>query len=59
MKVTTPEEFAKQMQQIFDDLVGDEEAAHGEMDDLMSKVLIELGYKDGIEIFNKQEKWYA
>ena len=59
MKVTTPEEFTKKMQQIFDDFGGDEEAAHGEMDDLMCEVLIELGYKEGIEIFDKQEKWYA
>lgn len=29
------------------------------MHDLMAKVLVELGYGDGIAIFDKQIKWYA
>lgn len=56
---TTPEEFAAQMQEIRNTVGGDEEAAHSEMDSLMAKVLVELGYRDGIAIFDKQEKWYA
>jgi len=55
----TPEEFAVQMQKIRDTFGGDEEAAHARMDDLMVKVLVELGYRDGVAIFNKQDKWYA
>lgn len=57
--MTTPEEFAEQMQKIRDTMGGDAEIAHGKMDDLMAKVLVELGYRDGIAIFDKQEKWYA
>lgn len=56
---TTPEEFAAQMQKIRDTVGGDEEVAHSEMDNLMAKVLVELGYRDGIAIFDKQGKWYA
>ncbi|MBU0752400.1 MAG: hypothetical protein KJ787_14090 [Gammaproteobacteria bacterium] len=56
---TTPEEFAAQMQKIRDTVGGDEEVAHADMDNLMAKVLVELGYRDGIAIFDKQEKWYA
>ena len=56
---TTPEEFAAQMQEIRDTIGGDEEVAHAKMDDLMAKVLVELGYRDGIAIFYKQGKWYA
>ena len=56
---TTPKEFAAQMQEIRDTVGGDEEAAHSRMDDLMAKVLVELGYSDGIAIFDKQDKWYS
>ena len=56
---TTPEEFAAEMQKIRDTMVGDTEEAHCQMDDLMAKVLVELGYQDGIAIFDKQQKWYA
>ena len=56
---TTPEEFKTQMQKIRDTVGGDEEVAHADMDDLMAKVLVELGYHDGIAIFDKQAKWYA
>ena len=53
---TTPEEFAVQMQKIRNTIGGDEEAAHAKMDNLMAKVLVELGYRDGIAIFDKQAK---
>lgn len=32
---------------------------HCDMDDLMCKLLISLGYKDGIEIFKNFRKWYT
>ena len=57
--MTTPEEFAAQMQLIRDKMGDDKEVAHGAMDDLMGRVLIELGYGDGIAIFEQQGKWYA
>ena len=37
----------------------DAEEFHREGDDLMMKVLIQLGYESGIEIFNRNPKWYA
>ena len=55
----TPEEFAAQMQKIRDTVGGDEEIAHARMDYLMARVLVELGYRDGVEIFNRQDKWYS
>lgn len=56
---TTPDQFRSQMQKIREELGGDEEVAHARMDDLMCRVLVELGYRDGVGIFDKQEKWYA
>jgi hypothetical protein len=56
---TTPKQFAEQMQKIRDDFGADQEMAHGMMDNLMAKVLLELGYRDGIAVFDEQEKWYA
>jgi hypothetical protein len=55
----TPAEFAKQMQQIYDDIGDDSEAAHREMDELMCRVLIRVGYREGVAIFDKQKKYYA
>ena len=37
----------------------DAESAHSEGDDLMCQVLRELGYGEGIDIFEQMEKWYA
>lgn len=53
-KPVSPEEFADQMEALA--LDGDDEARHA----LISLgVLISLGYKDGIEIFNRTDKYYA
>lgn len=55
---TTPDQFFLQMQKIREE-VGDNEAiAHARMDDLMCRVLVELGYRDGVGVFGMQEKWY-
>lgn len=53
----TPKEFTFEMQRISKDL--DLEGAHREADDLMCRLLVSLGYEEGIEIFQKMEKWYA
>lgn len=37
----------------------DEETFHHEADDLMMKVLIQLGYENGVEIFDRNPKWYS
>lgn len=69
--VTTPEEFAKEMRAIVarntktssfcpeDGPTLDPEDCHWEHDRLMCKVLIELGYLEGVEVFNNTKKWYA
>lgn len=55
--IMTPKEFADKMQSI--NMPGDPEISHGLADKLMCKLLIELGYEEGIEIFEIMEKWYA
>jgi hypothetical protein len=53
----TPETFEEKMRKIFSDT--DTERAHGEADDLMCDLLRALGYGGGIDIFEKEEKWYS
>jgi 5'-deoxynucleotidase YfbR-like HD superfamily hydrolase len=53
----TPEEFAEKMKEI--EISFDPEKAHSKADDLLCAVLRELGYEDGIKIFEEMEKWYA
>lgn len=47
---TTPEEFEEQMKKIIDE--NDPEEAHDLADELLCKVLTELGYGDGVNQFN-------
>jgi hypothetical protein len=54
--MTTPEQFKNEMQ---NEVGGDIESAHIRMDAIMCRVLKELGYKDGIAVFEKQPRWYA
>lgn len=53
----TPEEFSKEMQAIVDKK-DTPDCQHANLDDLMCKALLELGYGDGVSIFEKAEKWY-
>ena len=53
----TPEEFAKEMKNIQEKC--DTEDGHIAMDDLMCKVLCQLGYEEGIKIFVNTGKWYS
>jgi hypothetical protein len=53
----TPEQFKRQMEKL--NTGGDIEAEHSLADRLMCEVLRELGYGDGVELFEKMEKWYA
>lgn len=61
--MTTPAEFERRMSEISEfHLPGyscDPEWQHGEADDLMCKVLRELGYTAGVEIFERMRKWYS
>lgn len=54
--IPTPEEFARMMK---NQMSGDEEGAHYEMDELMVELLRRLGYGEAMDIFEKQPKWYA
>lgn len=64
----TPEEFKKAMIKIRKEIhevpvrgteVIDLEDSHVESDNLLCKALREAGYGDGIDIYEKMEKWYA
>jgi hypothetical protein len=70
----TPEEFKQRMEEIAGPLVenrrmaghwervgahNDRKRAHGEADVLMSMLLDELGYQDGIHVYSQMPKFYA
>ncbi len=55
----TPEEFATQMKKISDHYYNDPEVAHSHADTLLCKVLIQLGYKEGVGTYGDITKWYA
>ena len=57
--VMTPEEFTIKMRHIHDKYEDDLEERHIYMDKLMCELLIDLGYWEGIHIFNNTNKWYA
>ena len=65
-RIMTPEEFAKAMKKASDNLNDptghpyyDEEDAHSEMDGIMADLLRQLGYGEGIDIFENTNKWYS
>ena len=59
----TPEEFKQRMQEIAEknetQWGPDTEAKHGWADALLCEALRELGYGEGVDVFEKMEKWYA
>lgn len=56
-------EFKLAMQLCFPEKNGkpfyDIEGAHSEADSIMCDLLRELGYGDGVDIFQEANKWYA
>ena len=54
----TPDEFAAAMAEIAEK-ERFEDDMHEAMDDLMCEVLRELGYGEGIDIYEDTAKWYA
>ena len=66
-KVTTPKEFAEKMKAISTHPLFDANGSpypdtmsnHEDADELMSKLLKELGYSEGAETFDKMDKWYS
>lgn len=63
--MTTPKEFEERMLAIekeygsYPNRYGFEEDFHVEADALMKKALRELGYEKGVEIFDRNNKWYS
>ena len=57
--ITTPEEFKSEIEEIIKTECRDEETSHVRMDELMCRVLTELGYGEGIILFENQPTWYA
>lgn len=60
----TPEEFAQRMRKIAKEgdqgSIGyDPENAHGAADRLLCEVLTQLGYGEGVQVYESLEKWYA
>jgi hypothetical protein len=57
----TPDEFRDRMQELVDltGPGGDIDGVHKLADCLLCEVLTELGYGDGVEIFENMVKWYA
>lgn len=53
----TPEEFKKRMQEAA--ALEYEEVAHPDADGVMCDLLRELGYGDGVDVFEAMPKWYA
>lgn len=53
----TPEEFLVKMKEIEKD--DDRESRHGSADALLGQVLCDLGYGEGIEVYDSMDKWYA
>ena len=52
----TPDEFTEAMRSCEG---GDIEANHAAADDLLCQILIELGYDEGVAVFDAMTKWYA
>lgn len=51
-----PEQFANRMREA---VTSDEESQHSVADGLMTSLLRELGYGEGVDVFEKMDKWYA
>lgn len=58
-KVMTPKEFAETMRKLVKQYGEDKEMFHVTADGLMTALLVQLGYEDGVKIFIDQPKWYA
>lgn len=58
-KKITPEEFEEKMKKIKELYADDIQAMHRKADALLYFTLKQLGYEEGIKIFDKMEKWYA
>lgn len=54
-----PQEFCNEMRRIKNEYRSDWEKRHFLMDELMCKVLKELGYEEGVILYEITAKWYS
>lgn len=59
MQKMSPEEFLEKVKKIYERTEKDVECFHDRTDFLMENLLIELGYRDGVEFIRSKERWYA
>lgn len=55
----SPDEFRDRMIEIARRAEYDAEEPHEEADDLMCEILTDLGYGEGVKVFEEMDKWYA
>ena len=55
----SPDEFRDRMLEIAKGAEYDPEEHHGEADDLMCEILTDLGYGEGVKVFEEMDRWYA
>lgn len=55
----TKDDFEDKMMEILERGAAEPEVNHGDADDLLCEMLIDLGYKDIIAIYHRISKWYA
>lgn len=51
--------FAERMREIASQYAKDIEVCHAEMDKLMCETLRNVGYGEGVDIFENTDKWWA
>jgi hypothetical protein len=54
-----PDEFLKEMTDVSSRVSYDAEVRHIKMDDLMCKLLEQLGYSEAVKVFRRSDKWYG
>lgn len=57
VELPTADELAEDMRT--EAKITDEEISHGMMDDVMCRLLCEMGYEEAVAIFDDAPKWYA
>lgn len=55
----TPQQFKEEMERTYPARGYDPECAHSHADYIMMQILRQLGYGEGLDIYDKAEKWYA
>lgn len=59
IKQITPKQFLKSMKVLAEKFADDPEVFHGSADELIGLVMDQQGFKEGMEVFWKNERWYA